>query len=300
MSRVGFVVFVIFGVHAMRAFSFEQWDFQVIENVHGEKYHELRSQGDKAECRVDWRLAITESTLSFLYRIENKGNINLVFCETMPHLYDATKKRHFSGSLTGNDSGREVPVGEDYTWRRSVSFMLSDIKARGLNGHLTCMRWGILSKWAPAIWIVFPNENGKIELVISLSEEKAIHLMLAAVYKSGGLDEIACILINQTDSTVLPENMKIENSIRIQALDLEKEYILPVSPNLDLKSEVASGGHQIWRLPWRMVLDAINGLDIKPIRETGVRINLTWRLGTYESPLLPIAIMPPTKRESER
>lgn len=276
----------------------ENWDWHGISNVHGEKYRELLAQRDKAECRVDWRLAITESTQSFLFRVENIGNISLGFRETMPQLYDATRKGHFD-SMTGNDSGREVRVGEHYTWRRSVQLMLPYVNARDINGHLALMRWGMFSKWAPAIWLAFPNENGKIDHVNSMSEEKAIHLLLAAVYKPGGLDEIACILINQTDSTISPENMQIESSIRIHAIDLEKEYILPVTQNIDLKSEVTSGGHQVWRLPWRMVLDAINESDIKAIRETGVRINLTWRLGAHESPLLPIAIMPPTKRESE-
>lgn len=296
MKKSELVLYVIFGMQAMRVFSVEQWDWQAINNVHGEKYHELLAQSDKTECRVDWRLAITESTLSFLYRVENIGNVSLGFSEILPQLHAASEKSYVSATLTGNESGREVSAGECFTWRRSVDFLLPSLNYNVLSGDLAFMRWGIMSKWAPAIWIAFPNEDGRIKRVNSFSKEKAIHLVLASVYKAGGIDEIACILINQTDSTISPDDMPIENSIRIHFIDLEKEYILPVSQYIDLKNEVVSGAHQVWRLPWRAVLDAIKALDIKPIHEKGVRINLTWCLGPYESPVQPVAIMPPTTK----
>ncbi len=303
MSRLGFVVFAIFSMRATCAFSDpSQWDSQSINNVHGKQYRKLLEQNDKAEYHIDWRLAITKSTQSFIYRVDNVGNSSLVIpseSKIFPHLHDAFRK-HYGLFLTGNDSGREVPTRDHFAWRRSVDFVLSAVNYGVLSGNLARARWRLMSKWAPPIWIAFPDENGRIEHVNSLSEEKSIHLILASVYNKAGLEEIACILINQTDSSISPERIQGLNQIRINALDISKEYQIQMSQHIDPNIEVAAGEHHIWPLPWSAVLNAIDESDVEGVRETGVRIDLAWHIGGHKSTLLPMVIMPPTKRESEQ
>ena len=275
--------------------SVERWDWKSITNVSGERYHELARINKDADYRVDFRLAITSGKQFFLFYVENSGTNSLVIPKETSGgnyvlYYDGSGNRFTSRLASYLDSGREVPGHESYFWLRSVGMKAPPLLR--VSGGLARLQWRCMSKWSAPIWIMFPDRHGRVEHVHSISKEEKIHLVLSAVHSDEGLEKISCVFINQTDQEVSLDNIEGSRHIRLYFVDREDEYILPLDEYIKPETRVEAEAHAIWYLPWESIMHAVQDADVEGSPETGVRIDLTWHLGSHESQPLPLAIMP--------
>lgn len=170
------------------------------------------------------------------------------------------------------------------------------------------------------VWIAFPNRDGKIQKIRAFTEydlalapeylhrktvnyktpplpkESKIVLplvapILAFAYTGDTTPELAFVLWNRTDAAINAANPLTPKS-RIVASAPAINYTRELAmPGVDAKEmAIAPNTHSDWRLLWKTVLGLIPSDDLARIQAAGGDLDLTWKVGDWESPPLPVRL----------
>lgn len=159
-------------------------------------------------------------------------------------------------------------------------------------GQVTYVRWWcVADPPAPGIWVAVPKD-GRIEHPAPTGA--TVKPILAVIHQEGKPPEFLFLLVNgskQRVTTVEPLVAKSGIVASARALKYTRELSLP--GKADRESTVEPGKTGEWRFPWQTVLDLIPKKDLAKIEAAGGDLDLVWKVGELESPVLAISLAKP-------
>lgn len=131
------------------------------------------------------------------------------------------------------------------------------------------------------------NAAGPLFPIIAHADPAKPRFMLAFVLRDEAAPELGFLVANGTQKAVpLSSNSVIVASA--PAIKYTRKLALPKTPIE--ATAVASGKVAEWRLPWQTVLDLMPKEDLAKIEAAGGDLDLVWKVGEFESLILPLSL----------
>jgi hypothetical protein len=131
------------------------------------------------------------------------------------------------------------------------------------------------------------NASGPLFPIIVRTTPAKPRFMLAFVLQDGTAPELGLLVVNGMQRPLkLPAHRVIIASA--PGVQYKRELVLPNTTSE--ATTVDSGKVAEWRLPWQTVLDLIPKEDLAKIEAAGGDLDLVWKVGEFESPILPLSL----------
>jgi hypothetical protein len=198
----------------------------------------------------------------------------------------------FLGALTESpDEPPSLVIAPGKMYRREVGREDEGAWKREFPGQYVALNWYMDSLRSPTIYVGFTDEAGKIALPVVEDKDASVRAILAFVYQDKKAPELSFLILNGTKtSVVMTEPLVQKSTIRASApaIQYTRELVLPKAEAKMTKVE--PGKVAEWRLPWQTVLDLIPKEDLAKIEAAGGDLDLVWKVGEFESPILPLSL----------
>lgn len=191
-------------------------------------------------------------------------------------------------------------------------------------GLMINYRWNCVAQRTGNIWMAFPDKAEEISVVHAFDAARydlppgildrgvsppranrpalpLIAPILAFVYNGDKPPELAFFLWNRTDIEIAASNPLTPKSRIIAsapAIKYTREISMPDVKAIERK--IAPNTHTDWRLPWKTVIGLIPSDDLAKIKAAGGELDLTWKVGDWESPPLPVLLSKPEVSKPEK
>ena len=172
-------------------------------------------------------------------------------------------------------------------------------------GMVFCYQWHCMTQHTGIIWVAMPDKDGRLGVIRSFADkfspksryyrpDPPVASIIAFVYNGGSPTELAFVVRNRTDIEIAASNPLTPKSRIIAsapAIKYTRELSMPDVKAMERK--IAPNTHTDWRLPWMTVIGLIPADDLAKIKEAGGELDLTWKVGDWESTPLPVLLSTP-------
>jgi hypothetical protein len=207
------------------------------------------------------------------------------------------------------EAGGDVVFSETF---RGLAEYIGYSKENSSTGMVFCYQWHCMTQHTGIIWVALPDKDGRLGVIRSFADELSpkspryrpeppVAPIIAFVYNGGSPTELAFVVRNRTDIEIAAANPLTPKSRIIAsapAIKYTRELSMPDVKAIDRK--IAPNTHTDWRLPWKTVIGLIPSDDLAKIKAAGGELDLTWKVGDWESPPLPVLLSKPEVSKPEK
>lgn len=200
----------------------------------------------------------------------------------------------------------EVAPTSSHTMAIDISVHCRGLYYPMLIGRYQIFRWSV-SPWrsnvkgasSQPVCFGVSDADGNIRSPVVDPRDPTASAKLAFVFNEDQPNELGFLFFNGSEEAVTIEKPLTEASRIVAtspASDYTRELFLADQATEMIEIEVGEVGE--WRIPWPTIRELIHEADLTAIKEGGGDLDLVWKVGDFQSDLLPLSLSDPPNNDN--